>query len=142
MNWTKLLASLCTYRLTTTIGVIPEKMKTALMPGRYCREFMEQGYHIRESLKIFDGKPGSDIFKIVRTVYLLQSDNETPVNYQEEEWDASFNPYTQVLSGIGHNKKYFFIPEEDLIVAGTALYKKVQGIHDDEFVKDLKQCFL
>lgn len=140
MNWTKLLASICVYKLTTTIGIMPDKAKTALIPGRYCRNITEQQYHIRESLDIVPGTPDSREFKIIRTIYLLQPDNETPVNYREEEWKASFDPYTQELSGIGNNRKYFFIPEEELIVAGTSLYKKVPGIPgDDEFITTLKR---
>jgi hypothetical protein len=143
MNWTKLLASICTYSVTNTVGVMPEKIKTALLPGRYCREFTEQGYHVKESLTIISQGTSLDNFKIIRTIYLLQPDKETPVNYQEEEWKTTYDPYTQELTGIRHNKKYFFIPEEELLVTGTCLYKRVRGIHpDDEFIKNLKKYAL
>ncbi|MBS1524731.1 MAG: hypothetical protein JST19_03720 [Bacteroidetes bacterium] len=143
MNWTKLLASICAYSRTTTIGIMPEKITTALLPGRYCREFTEQGYLIKESLNIIPGKPDADFFKIVRTIYLLQADKQTPVNYQEEERKASYDPYTQEVTVVNTNKKYFFIPEEDLLSTGTCLYKKVQGIYnEDEFVEKIKQCAL
>ncbi len=133
------MASLCTYRMTTTIGLTPEKIKTELLPGRYCREATEQGYLVRESLTVFPGEPNSDTYKITRTICLLKPDSETPVNFREEEWNTAYDPYTQVLSGIGYPTKYVFLPEEDLLLAGTCLYKKIPGIlPEDEFVERLK----
>ncbi|EHQ25516.1 hypothetical protein [Mucilaginibacter paludis] len=139
MNWTKLLESLCTYSKTTTIGLTPEKIKTALLTGRYCREVTEHGYLVRESLTVFPGEPNSDTYKIIRTICLLNPDNQSPVNFREEEWKTVYDPYTQELRGVGYPKLYFFLPEEDLLIAGTCLYKKIPGtLPEDEFVERIK----
>lgn len=139
MNWTKLLASLCSYSMTTTIGLTPEKIKTELLPGRYCREATEQGYLVRESVTVFPGEPDSGTYKLTRSICVLQQDGQSPVNFREEEWKTTYDPHTQVLSGIGYEKKYFFLPEEDLLMSGICLYKKVPGIlPEDEFVERLK----
>lgn len=143
MNWIKLLDSICVYSRTTTIANMPQKVKTALLPGRYCREVTEQGYVIKEALTIFPGQPDSDKFKVVRSIYILQPDGQTPVNYQEEEWKASYKPYEQELSLPKSSRKYFFIPEQDLLVAGTCLYKKTQGVYtEDDFIANLKKYAL
>lgn len=110
---------------------MPDKETTALVPGRYGRTVTNEGYTVKDILNISGCTDKADTWKVIRTMLILRPDGET-LSSMEEEWKASFSAFTKELTGIGHPKQYFFIPEDGLMVTGSNLYKRIPAIPADE----------